>query len=411
MLYFLFEYLKQKFDLIGAGLFHYISFRTALAVIMSLYITTVFGKSFIKLFLKYSVKEPIRALDLGNENIKAQTPTMGGILIIISILIPTLLLVKIDNPYILLMLFTTVEMGLVGFIDDYIKVFKKNKDGLPGKYKIIGQSICGLVVGLVMYYHPGIVVKENIPNTKNLYDKSYNHTEISSQERFNNNTKSLKTNVPFFKNNQFDYSKLLGTASKHIGPLLFIIAVIIIVIAVSNGANITDGMDGLLAGSASIILSTLGVLAYISGNWVFADYLNIFYIPDSGELMIFAGAFMGATIGFLWYNTYPAQIFMGDTGSLMIGSIIAVFAIIIRKELLLPILCGVFLIESLSIIIQVLYFKYTKRMYGQGRRIFLMAPLHHHFQKNGIHESKIVTRFWIIGFMLAVISIVTLKIR
>lgn len=416
MLYYLFTYLDQNFNMPGAGVFQYITFRTTMAVIVSLVISLLMGKSLIAYLHRQQVGETIRDLGLEGQKEKQGTPTMGGLIILAAILIPTLLFAKLDNIYIILMIVTTVWMGTIGFIDDYIKVFKKNKEGLAGRFKIVGQVGLGLIVGYTMFFHPSIVVKEKIPaNDAGLSQyQSFEESNINSKFHLSKAEKSTKTNVPFYKNNEFDYAKLLkfiGDDYEKYAFWIFIPIVIIIITAVSNGANITDGIDGLATGTSAIIGATLGILAYVSGNMVFADYLNIMYIPNSGELVIFAGAFIGACIGFLWYNAYPAQVFMGDTGSLAIGGIIAAYAIMIRKELLIPVLCGIFLVENLSVIIQVSYFKYTKKKYGEGRRIFKMSPLHHHYQKLGYSEPKIVTRFWIIGIILAVVTIVTLKLR
>jgi phospho-N-acetylmuramoyl-pentapeptide-transferase len=415
MLYYLFTYLDKHFDLPGAGLFQFITFRTTLAIIVSLIISLLMGKRLIAFLHKKQVGETIRDLGLEGQSEKKGTPTMGGLIILSAIIIPTLLFAKLTNVYIILMLITTVWMGTIGFIDDYIKVFKKNKEGLAGRFKIVGQVGLGLIIGYTMFFHPSIVVKEKIPVSQLSTVKTAENTKRTASSYYVAHAqKSTKTNVPFYKNNEFDYAKLL----KYFGPdyeqyafWIFIPIVILIITAVSNGANITDGIDGLATGTSAIIGLALGVLAYVSGNIVFANYLNIMYIPNSGELVVFAGAFLGACIGFLWYNTYPAQVFMGDTGSLAIGGIIASYAIMIRKELLIPLLCGIFLVENLSVIIQVSYFKYTKRKYGEGRRVFKMSPLHHHYQKLGYSEPKIVTRFWIIGILLAVITIVTLKLR
>jgi phospho-N-acetylmuramoyl-pentapeptide-transferase len=415
MLYYLFTYLDKHFDLPGAGLFQFITFRTTLAIIVSLFISLLMGKRLIAFLHKKQVGETIRDLGLEGQSEKKGTPTMGGLIILSAIIIPTLLFAKLTNVYIILMLITTVWMGIIGFIDDYIKVFKKNKEGLAGRFKIVGQVGLGLIIGYTMFFHPSIVVKEKIPVSQLSTVKTAENTKRTASSYYVAHAqKSTKTNVPFYKNNEFDYAKLL----KYFGPdyeqyafWIFIPIVILIITAVSNGANITDGIDGLATGTSAIIGLALGVLAYVSGNIVFANYLNIMYIPNSGELVVFAGAFLGACIGFLWYNTYPAQVFMGDTGSLAIGGIIASYAIMIRKELLIPLLCGIFLVENLSVIIQVSYFKYTKRKYGEGRRVFKMSPLHHHYQKLGYSEPKIVTRFWIIGILLAVITIVTLKLR
>ncbi len=416
MLYYLFTYLDQHFDIPGAGVFQYITFRTTMAVIVSLIISLLMGKRLIAYLHRKQVGETIRDLGLEGQKEKQGTPTMGGLIILAAILIPTLLFAKLNNVYIILMIITTVWMGTIGFIDDYIKVFKKNKEGLAGRFKIVGQVGLGLIVGYTMFFHPSIVVKEKVPADSVGLSQYQSFEETSSNSKFHltKESKSTKTNVPFYKNNEFDYAKLLkfiGDDYEKYAFWIFIPIVIIIITAVSNGANITDGIDGLATGTSAIIGATLGVLAYVSGNMVFADYLNIMYIPNSGELVIFAGAFIGACIGFLWYNAYPAQVFMGDTGSLAIGGIIASYAIMIRKELLIPVLCGIFLVENLSVMIQVGYFKYTKRKYGEGRRIFKMSPLHHHFQKSGYSEPKIVTRFWIIGIILAVVTIVTLKLR
>jgi phospho-N-acetylmuramoyl-pentapeptide-transferase len=417
MFYYLFEYLDRVFDFPGAGVFQYITFRAAAAVITSLVISLLFGKSLIKLLVRKQVGETIRDLGLEGEKEKQGTPTMGGLIILGAILIPTLLFAKLDNIYIILMIFTTVWLGLIGFIDDYIKVFKKNKKGLAGKFKVAGQLVLGLVVGLTMFLNDDIVIRERVDRSSQVQlTEVVEESAISqAQQRFAEHAvKSTKTNVPFFKNNEADYSKILaflGPGYEKWAIVIFVIIVIFIIVAVSNGANLTDGMDGLATGTSAIIGATLGVLAWVSGNIVFADYLNIMYIPNTGELTIFISAFVGAAIGFLWYNSYPAQVFMGDTGSLAIGGIIAVFAILIRKELLIPILCGIFLMESLSVVMQVSYFKFTKRKYGEGKRIFKMSPLHHHYQILGYSEPKIVFRFMIIGIMLAVFTIITLKLR
>jgi phospho-N-acetylmuramoyl-pentapeptide-transferase len=416
MLYYLFTYLDKHFDFPGAGVFQYITFRTTMAVIVSLLISLVMGKTLIAYLHRKQVGETIRDLGLDGQKEKQGTPTMGGLIILAAILIPTLLFAKLNNIYIILMIVTTVWMGTIGFIDDYIKVFRKNKEGLAGRFKIVGQVGLGLIIGYTMFFHPSIVVKEKVPaNEIGLSQyQTFEESKTNSNFQVTQETKSTKTNVPFYKNNEFDYAKLLkfiGDGYEKYAFWIFIPIVIIIITAVSNGANITDGIDGLATGTSAIIGATLGILAYVSGNMVFADYLNIMYIPNSGELVIFAGAFIGACIGFLWYNAYPAQVFMGDTGSLAIGGIIASYAIMIRKELLIPVLCGIFLVENLSVMIQVGYFKYTKRKYGEGRRIFKMSPLHHHYQKIGYSEPKIVTRFWIIGIILAVVTIVTLKLR
>ena len=404
MLYYLFTYLQEAFNFPGAGVFQYISFRAAMAVIVSLLISLIFGKRIISFLAKKQVGESIRDLGLEGQVEKAGTPTMGGLIIISSILVSTTLFAQLDNIYVILMIITTLWMGLIGFMDDYIKVFKKDKKGLAGKFKVLGQVSLGLLVGFILYFHPDVVMREQISTI----DKSAQVVVVQED------LKSTMTTIPFVKDNEFDYSDLLswlGDTAQDWAWLIFIPMVIFIVTAVSNGANLTDGIDGLATGTSAIIGLVLAIFAYVSGNIIFADYLNIMYIPNSGELVIFIAAFVGACVGFLWYNSYPAQVFMGDTGSLAIGGIIAVFAIAIRKELLIPIICGIFLIENLSVLIQVSYFKYTKKKFGEGKRIFLMSPLHHHYQKAGLHESKIVTRFWIVGIMLAILSFVTLKLR
>lgn len=420
MLYYLFTYLDKEFNFIGAGVFNYISFRAAMALIASLLISLVFGKHIIEFIRRKQIGETIRELGLEGQTQKSGTPTMGGLIIIAAIIIPTLLFAKVLNVYIVLMLISTVWLGGIGFLDDYIKVFKKNKEGLQGKFKIVGQVGIGLIVGCVLYFHPDVVIKERVVSTASdlgtisvaekpaLKTPKYAETPV----------KTLKTTIPFVKNNELDYAKFISwacTDCMKYGWIIFIPMVILVVTAVSNGANITDGIDGLAAGTSAIIGTVLGILAYVSGNTVFADYLNIMYIPNSGELVVFIAAFVGACVGFLWYNSYPAQVFMGDTGSLAIGGIIAVYAISIRKELLIPILCGIFLVENLSVILQVYYFKYQKKKrgleYAQTHRLFKMAPLHHHYQKSGFHESKIVMRFFIIGIALAVLTFVTLKLR
>ena len=412
MFYHLFHYLQQCCDFPGAGLFEYISFRAAMAVITSLIITLLFGKRWIRFLNRKQVGETIRDLGLEGQLEKEGTPTMGGLIILNAIVIPTLLFAKLDNIYILLMLFTTVWLGMIGFADDYIKVFKKSKKGLSGKYKVLGQIILGLVVGMTMYFNDEIVIREKISDHAVIEEmKASGNQAVFFEEE---PVKSLKTTLPFFKNNELDYKifiSWIGDGAANWAWLIFIPIVILIITAVSNGANLTDGMDGLATGTSAVIGATLAVLAWVSGNIIFADYLNIMYIPNTGELTIFISAFVGACIGFLWYNSYPAQIFMGDTGSLAIGGIIAVFAILIRKELLIPILCGIFLVESLSVITQVGYFKYTKKKFGAGRRIFKMSPLHHHYQMLGYAEPKIVQRFMIIGIMLAILTIITLKLR
>ncbi|OYT10637.1 MAG: phospho-N-acetylmuramoyl-pentapeptide-transferase [Bacteroidetes bacterium 4572_112] len=412
MLYYLFEYLHEL-GIPGAGVFQYISFRAAMAVFTSLLISLIFGKSIIRLLQKQQIGETVRDLGLQGQIEKQGTPTMGGLIILSAIVVPTLLFAKLDNVYIILMLISTVWLGAIGFTDDYIKVFKKNKDGLAGKFKIIGQVGLGLIVGLTMYFNSDVVIREKY-DTQTVIENKAANCETGSNDIFKPEERNFKTTIPFVKNNQFDYSWLLswmGDGYEKYTWIIFIPFVIIIITAVSNGANLTDGLDGLATSTSAVIAATLGVLAWISGNFIFADYLNIMYIPHTGELAIFMSAFIGAAIGFLWYNSYPAQVFMGDTGSLALGGIIAVFAIIIRKELLIPLLCGVFLVENLSVIIQVSYFKYTKKKTGVGQRVFLMAPLHHHFQKKGFHEAKIVQRFFIVGIMLAVLTIATLKLR
>lgn len=417
MFYYLFTYLDEAFNLPGAGVFQYITFRAAAAVITSLVISLLFGKSLIRLLVRKQVGETIRDLGLEGQTEKKGTPTMGGLIILGAILVPTLFFAKLDNIYVILMIFTTLWLGLIGFLDDYIKVFRKNKKGLAGKFKIYGQVTLGLVIGLTMYFSDGIVLREKISAEQLIQvDESGEMVRITNPtDKFaRESSKSTKTTIPFFKNNEADYSYLLaflGKGYKKYAYLIFIPIVIFIIVAVSNGANLTDGIDGLATGTSAIIGATLGILAWVSGNIVFADYLNIMYLPNTGELTIFISAFVGACIGFLWYNSYPAQVFMGDTGSLAIGGIIAVFAILIRKEFLIPVLCGIFLIESLSVVLQVSYFKYTKKKYGEGRRIFKMSPLHHHYQLKGYAEPKIVQRFMIVGIMLAVFTIITLKLR
>ena len=417
MLYHLFKYLNNHFDFPGSGLFEFISFKAALAVITSLIITLVFGGKLIRFLHKKQVGETVRDLGLEGQLEKSGTPTMGGIIILAGILIPTILFADLSNIYIQLMLLSTVLLGAIGFIDDYIKVFKKNKEGLAGRFKVFGQIAVGLIVASSLYFHSDVTIKSKVGEINNPVgiEQSEVNGLLSFQDESNwVETRSTKTTIPFIKNNEFDYSWLLTWISNDLEKytwIIFIPLVIIIVTAVSNGANITDGLDGLATGTSAIIGTTLAIFAYLSGNLVFADYLNILFIPESSELVIFISSFVGACIGFLWYNSYPAKVFMGDTGSLALGGIIAVFAIAIRKELLIPVFCGVFLIENLSVILQVSYFKYTKKKFGEGRRIFLMSPIHHHYQKKGVHEAKIVARFWILGILLAVLSIVTLKIR
>ncbi len=406
MLYYLFEYLEQEYQFPGATLFQFLTFRAAMAVLLSLILATVFGKKIILFLKRKQIGETIRDLGLQGQEQKAGTPTMGGIIIILSTLIPVLLFAKLDNVYILLLIVTTVWMGIIGFVDDYIKIFRKNKKGLKARFKLLGQVVLGLMVGATLYFHPDVTMKEK---NKTIITERFTVEQVEGAE-----IKSTKTNVPFFKNNELDYAKLIGWAGKGAEKyawLLFIPIVIFIVTAVSNGANLTDGIDGLAAGTSAIIVLSLGIFAWVSGNIIFSDYLDIFFIPRSEELVVFSAAFVGSLVGFLWYNTYPAQVFMGDTGSLTIGGVIAVIALIVRKELLIPLLCGIFFAESISVMVQVSYFKYTKRRLGEGKRVFLMAPLHHHYQKKGYHESKIVTRFWIIGILLAIITIVTLKVR
>lgn len=417
MIYYLFNYLDRVCDFPGAGMFNYISFRGAAAFLLSLVIALVFGKKIIRFLRRKQIGETVRHLGLAGQEEKAGTPTMGGVIIILATVVPVLLFARLDNIYLVLLLITTLWMGAIGFLDDYIKVFRKNKDGLKGRFKVVGQVGLGLLVGCVLYFSPQVTIREASPERTAVVQAVGGAESVSGegQERFlQAEEHSTKTTIPFVKNNEFDYAYLiswLGGNYRDWVWLLFIPVVIFIITAVSNGANLTDGIDGLAAGTSAVQASVLGLFAWLSGNIIFADYLNIMYIPDVGELMVFICAFVGALIGFLWYNAYPAQVFMGDTGSLTIGGIIAVLAICVRKELLLPLISGIFLVEALSVMIQVLYFKYTKRKYGQGRRIFLMSPLHHHYQKKGLHESKIVTRFWIISVFLAVLSIVTLKIR
>lgn len=406
MLYYLFEYLESTYQFPGASLFRFLTFRAAMAVLLSLVLATAYGKRVINFLKRKQIGETVRNLGLKGQQEKAGTPTMGGIIIILSTLIPTLLFARLDNIYVILLIVTTIWMGVIGFIDDYIKIFKKNKKGLKGRFKITGQVVLGLIVGATLYFHPEVTMKEK--NTT-VITESFELQEMEGKE-----VKSLKTNVPFFKDNELDYSQWvswIGEGAEKYGWMLFIPIVIFIVTAVSNGANLTDGIDGLATGTSAIIVLTLGIFAWVSGNAIFSDYLDIFFIPRAGELVVFIAAFVGALVGFLWYNAFPAQVFMGDTGSLTIGGVIAVIGIIVRKELLIPLLCGIFFAESISVMLQVSYFKYTRRKFGEGKRIFLMAPLHHHYQKMGYHESKIVTRFWIIGILLAIVTIVTLKVR
>ena len=399
MFYFLFEYLELEYQIPGASLFKYLSFRSALAFVFSLMLSIKYGKNIINFLKKKQIGETVRDLGLDGQKEKDGTPTMGGLIIIIATIVPVMLFSKVNNIYIIILLFTTLWLGFIGFLDDYIKVFKKNKNGLKGKFKIIGQTLLGLIVGLTLYFHPDVTIK----------DQSSLNSQINNIEY-----KSTKTTVPFLKDNELDYSYFISwmsDESETLSLIVFIFFVVLIITSVSNGANLTDGIDGLVAGSSVIITLTLAIFAWVSGNIIFSEYLNIMYIPRVSEIVIFISAFIGSLIGFLWYNAFPAQIFMGDTGSLTIGGIIAVIAIIVRKELLLPLICGIFLIETLSVIIQVGFFKYTKKKNGIGRRVFLMSPLHHHFQKQGYHESKIVIRFWIIGILLAILSLITLKIR
>ena len=410
MLYYLFQYLENEYQMPGASLFGFLTFRAAFAVILSLSISTLFGKRIINFLQRKQVGETIRDLGLEGQKEKAGTPTMGGLIIILATVMPVLLVAKLDNIYIILLLVTTLWMGAIGFIDDYIKKFKNDKEGLKGKFKIIGQIGLGIIVGLTLFFHSEVTIKEKIPS-----DMIASVSQATSQAiQFYPESKSTKTTIPFVKDNEFDYADLITWIHPSLESyawIVFVLIAIFIIAAVSNGANLTDGIDGLAAGTSAIIALTLGIFAWVSGNIIFSDYLNIMYIPRVEEITIFIAAFVGALIGFLWYNTYPAQVFMGDTGSLTIGGIIAVIAIAVRKEWLIPLLCGIFLMENLSVVLQVSYFKYTKKKYGAGRRIFKMSPLHHHYQKLGYHESKIVTRFWIVGILLAILTIVTLKIR
>ena len=400
MLYHLFENLQQNYDIMGSGVFQYLSFRAGMAALLSLIISIVFGKKIISQLNKFQLSEKIRDLDLIGQNEKDGTPTMGGIIIIISILVPTILFADLSNIYIQLMILVTSIIGIIGFLDDYLKIKKKNKDGLKGKFKIIGQIIIGIIVSYVIVTNESIVVRDFIK-------------PLSQEVSIDNyvDTKELLTTIPFIKDNEFSYGWITPSFMDDYTWLIYSLIVIFIIISVSNGANITDGLDGLAAGVSAIIGITLSIFIYLSGNVIFSDYLNIMYIPRIGELVIFSFSFVGACIGFIWYNSYPAQVFMGDTGSLSIGAIIAVLAIIVKKELLIPVMCGIFLIENLSVIIQVAYFKFTKKKYGEGRRVFLMSPLHHHYQKKGIHETKIVARFWMVGILLAIITLATLKLR
>ena len=398
----MFDYMEKEYDLIGAGVFQFISFRAGMAIALSLLITIAFGKRIISLLRLNQMGESIRDLGLHGQKEKEGTPTMGGVIIISAIVLPTVLFARIDNVYIILMLITTVWMGMIGFLDDYLKIKKEDKKGLAGRFKIVGQVVIGLIVGWVLLSNENVVIREfNQPLESGVSSVTPPFFDVTS----------LKTTIPFVKDNELDYEAIFGFAGQHGVTILYVLLVIFIVTAVSNGANITDGLDGLAAGVSAIIGLTLAIFAYVSGNVIFSDYLNIMYIPNSGELVVFCTAFVGACVGFLWYNAYPAQVFMGDTGSLSIGGVIAVLAIIIRKELMIPLLCGIFLVELLSVIIQVTYFKYTKQKFGEGRRIFLMSPLHHHYQKLGIAEAKIVNRFWITGVLLAIATLATLKLR
>jgi len=408
MLYYLFDYLDREYDLIGAGVFQYISFRAGMTAFVSLLITIFFGKDLIRFLRRKQVGEEIRDLGLQGQMEKRGTPTMGGLIIIAAILVPTLLFAKLENVYVILLVVATMWLGLIGFLDDYIKVFKKDKKGLAGRFKVFGQIGLGLIVGLTLYFNDNVIIREVDPMATELHARlAADGEEPEVQFR---DVKSTKTTVPYLKNNELDYGKIPFVPSDFTW-IVYVGVVILVITAVSNGANITDGIDGLAAGTSGIIGLTLAILAYLSGRIDFSNYLNIMYIPNLGELVIFCSAFVGACLGFLWYNAYPAQVFMGDTGSLTLGGIIAVLALAVRKELLIPVLCGIFLIENLSVIMQVSYFKYTKRKYGEGRRIFLMSPLHHHYQKKNLHESKIVTRFWIVGILLAIVTLATLKLR
>ncbi len=414
MLYYLFEYLEKQFQFPGASLFGYITFRAAVAIILSLLISTIYGKRIILFLQKKQVGESIRDLGLEGQAQKAGTPTMGGFIIILATLIPVILVSKLENIYIILLIITTLWMGTIGFIDDYIKKFKKDKEGLKGKFKVLGQVGLGIIVGTTLYFNSDVTIREKLPIAEQQQLLQTNPNIPPSKLFEQEERRSTKTTIPFVKDNEFDYADIITWINpewRSYAWLLFIPIVIFIITAVSNGSNLTDGIDGLAAGTSAIIVLTLGIFAWVSGNIIFSDYLNIMYIPRVEEITIYIAAFVGALIGFLWYNTYPAQVFMGDTGSLTIGGIIAVIAVAVRKEWLIPLLCGIFLVENLSVVMQVSYFKYTRKKYGEGRRIFKMSPLHHHYQKSGYHESKIVTRFWIIGILLAILSIVTLKIR
>lgn len=403
MLYPIFDYLDSVMDIPGTGVFRFISFRAGMAALLSLIITVTFGKNIIDWIRSMQIGETVRDLGLAGQQEKKGTPTMGGLMLMAGIIIPTLLFANVNNIYIILLLITTVWLGTIGFVDDYIKVFRKNKEGLAGRFKIVGQISIGIIVGATLYFHEGVVVRE--------FTNPVSIEEGVVETPAFRDVKVAKTTIPFMKNNELNYETFLGFLGESATPVLYILLVTFIITAVSNGANITDGIDGLAAGTSAIIGLTIAIFAYISGNAIFSQYLNVFFIPNSGELVIFCAAFVGACVGFLWYNAYPAQVFMGDTGSLMLGGVIAVLSLTLRKELLIPVLCGVFLIENVSVIMQVGYFKYTKRKYGEGRRIFLMSPLHHHYQKKNIHESKIVVRFWIVGILLAIITLATLKLR
>jgi phospho-N-acetylmuramoyl-pentapeptide-transferase len=409
MLYYLFEYLDKTMDVPGTGVFQYITFRSALALMLSLLLSTIYGKRVVRFLQAQQIGETVRELGLAGQNEKAGTPTMGGLIIIFATLIPVILFAKLQNIYVVLLIVTTLWMGTIGFIDDYIKIFKKDKQGLKGIFKVFGQVGLGLIVGTVLYFHPGVTVRTDTSKSDIFREASENVISQAGVEE-----KSTATTIPFVKNNELDYAEVLawtGEGYEKWAWLIFIPMVIFIITAVSNGANLTDGIDGLAAGTSAVSVLALGIFTFVSGNIIFSNYLNIMYIPNSGEMTVFIAAFVGSLIGFLWYNSYPASVFMGDTGSLTIGGVIAVLAIAVRKELLIPLLCGIFLVENFSVVLQVAYFKYTKKRFGEGRRIFLMAPLHHHYQKKGYHESKIVTRFWIVAIMLAILSIVTLKLR
>ncbi|MDB5255649.1 MAG: mraY [Chitinophagaceae bacterium] len=405
MFYYLFNYLDTEFDFLGAGVFKYISFRAVLAAILSLALSLIWGGKIIRFIRSKQIGESVRDLGLHGQIEKTGTPTMGGIMILISIIVPTLLFAKLDNVYIILLLVSALWMGLIGFLDDYIKVFKKNKEGLKGTFKVIGQITLGLIVGGVLVFNDSVVIRKYILSTDMQVTSTIESSNVFTDQ------KDLITTIPFLKNNEFDYSNLLSFIPEDYTWIVYMIVAVFIITAVSNGANMTDGIDGLAAGTSAIIGVTFLIFAYVSGNAIFSSYLNIMFIPNSGEIVVFCAAFVGACIGFLWYNSYPAQVFMGDTGSLMLGGVIAVLALTVRKELLLPVICGIFLVENLSVMLQVGYFKYTRRKYGEGRRIFKMAPLHHHYQKMAIHESKIVTRFWIVGILLAILAVATLKLR